>query len=186
MISSQITANYTNLTPATKTEFAAALTPCLSLVAGVGLKGDERREWLHAAYIALGDMPVDLLKRGAHEAMRTADHPSKIVPAIIAEVATALETRKRNARPSPYSEAIANQIALPAPGNTQCRPEEAAEIIEKFAIGRKHPEQGNPWTPKKVDGASGAPSRAPAREEYIKIFGVAPDILDQIEAEKAK
>jgi len=181
-ISSQTTANYTNLTPATKAEFAAALTPCLSLVAGVGLKGDERREWLHAAYIALGDMPVDLLKRGTHAAMRTADHPSKIVPAIIAECASALEARKRNRGPSLHDQAML-QRALPAPGESQCLPEEAAEIIAKFKIGAKHNSPRDPWRPAPVSGPSGAPGRKPTREDYIKIFGVAPEILDAIDAE---
>lgn len=43
---------------------------------------EERRGWLHAAYKALGDIPADKLGDAVAEAMRTVDHPSKIVPAI--------------------------------------------------------------------------------------------------------
>lgn len=43
---------------------------------------DERKGWLHAAYKALGDIPADKLGDAVMEAMRTVDHPSKIVPAI--------------------------------------------------------------------------------------------------------
>lgn len=43
---------------------------------------DERKAWAHAAYKAIGDVPAEQLADAVHEAMKTVDHPSKIVPAI--------------------------------------------------------------------------------------------------------
>jgi hypothetical protein len=60
----------------------AKLTPVLALCAGVGMSAGDRGEWLAAAAVALNGIPADLLAIGIETAMRTADHPSKIVPAI--------------------------------------------------------------------------------------------------------
>jgi hypothetical protein len=43
---------------------------------------DERKGWLHAAYKALADVPANSLESAVRDAMKTVDHPSKIVPAI--------------------------------------------------------------------------------------------------------
>lgn len=43
---------------------------------------DERKGWLHAAYKALDDIPAGQLDGAVREAMKTVDHPAKIVAAI--------------------------------------------------------------------------------------------------------
>jgi hypothetical protein len=80
---------------AARVEFASVLTPCLALVGGVGMQHAARKEWLRSAYIVLGDIPPATLQRAARAAMGVADHPSKIVPAIMAE-AKALMARERS------------------------------------------------------------------------------------------
>jgi hypothetical protein len=94
----------------TPAEFAAALTPCLALVGGIGMDGQARREWLNAAFVAMGDVPADLLKQGARAAMLKADHPSKILPTIMEEIRPSLDRRRTSiARASEYAELIARQ-----------------------------------------------------------------------------
>lgn len=92
-------ANLTDLVPVSRAEFAAELTPCLALVSGVGMSQSDQRVWLNAAYKALDGIPIALLKRGCAAAMRTADHPSKIVPAILAEVRETWAWRRNAASP---------------------------------------------------------------------------------------
>lgn len=75
-----------------------ALTPCLALVGGTGMTSVARTEWLMAARHALGDIPADLLARGAKAASLVADHPSKIVPAINAAIRDELGYRQRARR----------------------------------------------------------------------------------------
>lgn len=62
--------------------------------------------WMSAAEQALKHLPADLIERGAAIALTTADHPSKIVPAIIAAVKDDLAWRKR-------TEHLARPKALP-------------------------------------------------------------------------
>jgi hypothetical protein len=100
--------HHISLSACTRNDFAAALTPCLALVGGSGFKGDDRTEWLHAAFMALEGIPADLIRQGARAAMLKADHPSKIVPLIIAEISGDWAMRKRiyanNLNPGPAAE----------------------------------------------------------------------------------
>lgn len=57
-----------------------------------------RRDWLAVAWNTLKDLPGDLLRIGAAKARLTADHPSRIVPAIMAEVSALLKCRQDAAR----------------------------------------------------------------------------------------
>ncbi len=66
-------------------EFATELTKCLALVVPAGMDQAARREWLAAAWEVCGHLSSDLLRHGCAHAKEVADHPSKIVPAIIAE-----------------------------------------------------------------------------------------------------
>lgn len=114
----------TDLVPVSRAEFAAELVPCLALTSGVGMSATDQRAWLNAAYKALDGIPIALLKRGAIAAMEKADHPSKIVPAIMAEVRETWAWRRNNATaPRP--------LALPAPVETE---EERAERLEVAAL----------------------------------------------------
>lgn len=87
-----------------------ALAPCgmktaieligavFSLVVPTGMTEGERRQWWVAAKAALSGIPHDLLQDGCAYAFRAADHPSKIVKAILDEVGERWESRKRHAR----------------------------------------------------------------------------------------
>lgn len=118
-------ANPIDLIPVSRTEFAAELTPCLALTSGIGMTSEDQRTWLNAAYKALDGIPIALLKRGADAAMRKADHPSKIVPAITAEIGDNWARRRDIASkvpPAPY---------LPDPEETD---EQRAERLEVAAL----------------------------------------------------
>lgn len=120
---------YSGLAPATREEFAVELTACLALVVPVGMTEDGRREWLSVAWETVKHLPSDLLSAGAAEARKTADHPSKIVPAIMAYAEPRLERRKRIERDY--------LTALPAPERPDpnyCTPEEAAEILRQYGF----------------------------------------------------
>lgn len=98
-----------SLEPATRDDFRDQLTACLALVAPSGMSDGERRDWLLSAWDALRDIPADLLERGCRAARLSADHPAKIVPAIMAEVEDNLKWRRESAR------SAAEYRALPAP-----------------------------------------------------------------------
>lgn len=70
----------------------------------MGMDDDSQEAWLEAAFLALKGIPITLLKRGAAAAMLTADHPSKVVPAIAKAIESDWLWRKRHAsysRPAP-------------------------------------------------------------------------------------
>lgn len=73
----------------TKVEFSRHVSPCLALTAPTGMDKAERQTWLSAAHRALAKYPEHIIAPAADEAMRKADHPSKIVP-LIAEHAEQL------------------------------------------------------------------------------------------------
>ncbi len=161
-------ADYRDLEPASDDAFITTLLPCLQLVAPVGMDEDSQDTWFEAARIALDGIPIGLLQRGAEAAMQKADHPSKVVPAIMVEISEAWARRRRLAAP-----AVGVQTpALPKPD--RCTPAEAAEIIERFKIGRGAGPVRDASRPVSVPGASGAPSRKPTRADYIRLFGIDP------------
>jgi hypothetical protein len=114
------------LEPATFPEFIRLVTPCLALVAPAGMSEGDKDAWFDAAYIALGHLPADMLADGATKAIRTADHPSKIVPAITAATAEWLAGRRR------FAEAARPSHALPAPSKHRQSPEERASVTRKM------------------------------------------------------
>lgn len=165
-------AELTNIKPATDREFITTLTPCLQLVAPVGMSSDAQDTWFEAARIALDKYPASLLRRGAEHAMKHADHPSKIVPLIVKEIDAAFEQRKRIAAPR------AETVALPSPGQEYCTAAEVAEICAKFKVGSysEHRAVRDPCRPTPVGNVGDAKrvSKAPTREDYIRLFGIDP------------
>lgn len=107
------------LIPSTASDLIGAVAPLLALTGGIGMTEDNRVEWMKAAGMALAHLPADLLRHGAKAAMRTADHPSKIVPTIIATTEDDYAARKRQVRDIAEHEALfgpeANNLPLPAP-----------------------------------------------------------------------
>ena len=116
------------LQPATRQEFAVELTACLALVVPVGMTEEARREWLSVAWQTLKHLPSDLLAAGCLQARKTADHPSKIVPAIVAYAEPRLSSRKRIER----EHGDPTRPALTAPGYVT--PEEATQILKEFGL----------------------------------------------------
>ena len=169
------------LRPADDREFITILTPCLQLVAPVGMSEDDRDIWFEAARLALIEIPADLLRRGAQHALMHADHPSKIVPAIMREIGDALRARRnigaaeaaiwQGADNSPYA-------ALPAPGGE--RPTKAAldAICRQHGVGRySSADTASPHRPADMAPTvdPSRPCRAPNAADYERLFGINPD-----------
>lgn len=96
------------LDPATSDQFRNELTACLALVVPAGMTEEARREWLSVAWETLKHLPPDILATGCDAARKTADHPSKIVPAIIAATEDWMQIRRSAVRSG-------GPVALPAP-----------------------------------------------------------------------
>lgn len=75
-----------------------ALLPCLTIAAPSGMSSDDRTEWFLAAAGFLDTVPAGLLKDAARKTV--VDHPSKIVPAILAYAAEHRETWEWQNRPA--------------------------------------------------------------------------------------
>lgn len=158
-------------------EFISILTPCLNLVAPVGMDVDTQDAWLESATMVLADIPVDLLRRGASAAMKVADHHSKIVPAIIAEVERLRASDRHVERV--WQGADNAPQALPAPGGERPTANEVDEICKRFAVGRYAKDRmadSSPASPTRVAATAdpARPCRAPSREDYIRLFGIDP------------
>jgi len=190
--SSQITEKvWMDLTPVGKKDFAMALAPCLTLAAGIGMDDETRREWLNAAYLALEGIPLDLLQRGAKDALKTADHPSKIVPAITKSVGAAWENRiALESRRAQTAHEVAMQIEqnrqakLPAPGpDALGNPETTKQILDRVWPNRfKHEPD---YRPEALNLDPDRPTRAPTRADY-EAMGVEPETLDKLKITKGE
>lgn len=100
------------LAPATDEVFRNELTACLALVVPAGMTEESRRDWLAVAWGTLKHLPADLLRAGCDEARKTCDHPSKLVPAIVAYAEPLLRQRQRFER----EYAPVETASLPPPG----------------------------------------------------------------------
>jgi hypothetical protein len=120
------------LTPASADDFRNELTACLTLVAPVGMNEEAKRDWLAVAWGTLSHLPADLLQAGCRTARETCDHPSKIVPVVIAATRETLERRREPVYE--YREYHQPQIAAPEP--EYVTPIEAAKILAEFGLKR--------------------------------------------------
>lgn len=145
----------------------------------------DRRAWLNAAWAALRHVPLPILKRGAAAAMRKADHPSKIVPAIMEAIEPDLAAERRISRLRADAEAQRSQNALPAPGDERATRDELDAICKQHGVGRYSSADGgvDPSRPAVVPTHADPdrPCRAPTRADYIRL-GVDPAVLDEIES----
>jgi hypothetical protein len=132
--------------------FRNELTACLTLTAPAGMTEENRRDWLAVAWDSLKHIPADILTFGARKARLKCDHPSKIVPAIIAETAEMMGRRSRMAEWS--------QPQLPAPKPDYCTPEEAAEILRSVGIKPRYSPGSKPIGRDPEEGL-GASAREP-------------------------
>lgn len=95
------------MAPATSEQFRNELAACLALVVPVGMTEEARREWLLVAWETLKHLPPDILSAGCKAARQNCDHPSKIVPTIVAETNDWMAMRRNNVQ--------RDYTALPAP-----------------------------------------------------------------------
>lgn len=116
------------LEPASTETFRNELTACLALVVPVGMTEESRREWLAVAWATLQHLPADVLSIGCKAARETCDHPSKIVPTIIATTKEMLGWRRSAALDDRHD------TQLPAPD--YITPAEASSILEEFGLKR--------------------------------------------------
>lgn len=122
------------LRPASRETFRNELGACLALVVPVGMDEEARVEWLAVAWQTLSHLPADMLQAGCAKARLTADHPSKIVPAIVAETQDWYEMRQRTAAPILRGDQVPPERQLEKPD--YCTPEQARAIMEEFGLRR--------------------------------------------------
>jgi hypothetical protein len=91
---------------------------------------EAKRDWLAVAWGTLKHLPADILAIGCKAAREKCDHPSKIVPTVLAETKEMLSWRRDVAR-----EAGEPVQSLPKPDI--CSPEEARAILEEFGLKPK-------------------------------------------------
>lgn len=169
------------LRPADDVEFITILTPCLQLVAPVGMGEGDRDTWFEAARLALIDIPADLLRRGARAALTSADHPSKIVPAIMREIADSLKARRNvgAAEVAIWEGADNRPTALPAPGGERATKDELDSICKQYGVGRYASDHvASPLRPSAIAASAdpGRPCRPPSAEDYKRLFGIDPAV----------
>ena len=97
------------------------------MVAPVGMTEEGRAEWLSVAWITLQDLPADLLALGCAEARKTCDHPSKLVPAIIAATKASLALRRQAAEPY-----VSHRIEGQKPSYVTA--DEASSILKQYGL----------------------------------------------------
>lgn len=118
--------------PARDEDFATELTPCLTLVAPVGMTKGERTMWLHAAARALDGIPLDLLRKGCAAALLMADHPRNIVSNIYQAIKDDLPHRRSGARTEP------RPLPLPRPDETEEERQERLQVRDLMAgLGKR-------------------------------------------------
>lgn len=160
------------LAPATDKQIVTALAGVLVLVAPSGFSEGDRRAWLASATITLKGIPPDLLERGVAHARRVADHPAKVIPAIMVEIEESWEGRKTERRRD-HEFARGRCLAPPEPEFDACTPEETAQIMAEYGLKTE--------TRAMLRQHLGPP-RKPTRADYIAL-GVDPAILDTAETQ---
>lgn len=85
-----------------------------------------RTEWFKVARGTVGHLPIDLLRIGCDHARKVADHPAKIIPAIIADTADLLAQRRRNAQPERRDQ--------PQIEARYCEPKAAEQILRDYGL----------------------------------------------------
>ena len=79
-------------------EIQSCLAPLLALCAPMGMTAQDRLEWITAAADTLQDVPADLLDDACRKARAVCDHPSKIIPFVMGEIAERKAMRQERHR----------------------------------------------------------------------------------------
>ena len=179
------------LIPASPDEMQAELTACLALCGASGMNEDARCEWLRAARLTLEGIPGDLLAQGCRKARATCDHPSKIVPAIMADVEQQWGWRRDARRRESAPQTIPRERRIEAPNNlTPAETEELNQILARAGARTRYRVDGSRYQVDKAERNTGkpppsGPPRKPTRQDYIDL-GVDPAVLDAMEAQQSQ
>jgi hypothetical protein len=167
------------LVPATPDEMQQELAACLALSGASGMSEDDRCEWLRAARLTLEGIPADLLAQGCRKARATCDHPSKIVPAIMADVTDQWRWRKESRPVQAQPEVIPPERRIEQP-LTPDQVDEMNEIMARAGASTRYRPDGSRYEAETSPQArqERGPPRKPTRADYIAL-GVDPSILDQ-------
>ncbi|QHL90983.1 hypothetical protein GVO57_09330 [Sphingomonas changnyeongensis] len=133
---------------------------------------DDRVEWLAAAADALREYPADLLRIGIAEARKRADHPSKIIPAVVGHVEELLIARRRELQRA-RDAASPPAPALPTDGSRHCSAEDAREILERYGFKSSVP----------ATTVERGPRRLPTVDDYVAL-GVSRDVAEKAVADR--
>lgn len=133
------------LAPAPLAEVNAKLSSLLTLCAGSGFSEDDRAEWLIAATDATKGIPSDILDVAFKVARGKADHPSKIIPAMMASFQGPWAARRAAlGRVRKMMEMASPAAAQEADDRNRIDPSDVAEanrINRKFGLTlRYHPD----------------------------------------------
>lgn len=173
-----------DLEPVDRGEFYGEIAPCLTLAAGVGMSQLDQHAWLEAAFIALEGIPIGLLQRGVKAAMLSADHPSKIIPAVVAEIGDSWTWRKAHRPlPSPAPAPIAPPERQIEAAMTAAQIEEMNTIMARVGASTRYRPDGSRFEAATEESRRHnlGPRRQPTRQDYLNM-GVDPAILDTISA----
>ena len=153
------------LVPVDASDVGGRLGKILTLCAGAGLDGDDRAEWLAAAGEALKGIPADLLDVAIRHARPRADHPSKIIPLMMAAVMPAWDARRkaraRAARLVEMTQAAPPPSASAADAIDPSEVDEANALMRKFKLATRYRADGSPY-----QLAAGAPDPAVKEEDH--------------------
>jgi len=134
------------LAPALGRDFKRLVAPTLSLVAPAGMSEQDAAAWLATAADTLRGMPADLLEVGCRAAREKADHPSKIMPAIMGTVKRIWDARRADLARLDLIDRVARGERVRRPWEpetfdeaSRCSPEQTAAIAAEY--GFASPEQ---------------------------------------------
>jgi hypothetical protein len=158
------------LRPATPDQMQAELTACLALSGASGMSEDDRCEWLRAARLTLEGIPADLLAQGCRKARATCDHPSKIVPAIMADVTDQWKWRRESRPAPPRVETIPPERRIEQPLTPDQVDEWNAIMARAGASTRYRPDGSRYEAETTAQGRQDrGPLRKPTRADYIAL-----------------
>jgi hypothetical protein len=172
-----------DLQPVSRGEFFSEIAPCLTLAAGVGMSQPDQDAWFEAAFIALAGIPIGLLRRGVKAAMLKADHPSKIIPTISAEIEDSWNWRRANPEAYAAPEPAPPERQIEAP-MTPAEIEEFNAIMARIGASTRYRPDGSRYQAETQEARAEArgPQRKPTRQDYLDM-GVDPAVMDSIETQ---
>jgi hypothetical protein len=139
----------------------------------------EKKAWFAAAAMTLNGLPASLLPEAVAEARKVADHPSRIVPAVLAAASESWERLKSDLRRAKWFYSLANQAPSerqlappsPEPGLNPDEIEEMNAIMAKAGALTRYRPDGSRYEAETSPQArqERGPLRKPTRADYIAL-----------------